>query len=177
MIIWLIGMSGAGKTTVGTILAQRLRTTRPGLVYLDGDLLREVWGDTPGHDVSGRKLNAHRLSHLCALLDAQGLDVVAAVLSIFPSWQAWNRVTFTDYVEVFLDVPMSVLRARDTKGLYAAAAAGNLTDVVGVDIEFPRPPAPDLTLDSSGDNGTPVQLVDEILAYLANREKHPVERG
>jgi len=166
MIIWLIGMSGAGKSTVGRSLATELRARRPGLVYLDGDQLREVWGDQPGHDIAGRAINAGRISRLCAMLDQQGIDVIAAVLSIFPDWQAWNRATFTDYREIFLDAPMEVLRARDTKGLYAAADAGEQTNVVGVDIAFPRPLAPDLILDSSGRSGGPHVLVNAILDHV-----------
>ncbi|MEV0637663.1 adenylyl-sulfate kinase [Streptomyces sp. NPDC050619] len=169
MITWLIGMSGAGKTTVGTRLADRLKEHRPQTVYLDGDILRDVWGDAPGHDVAGRGVNARRISHLCAMLDRQGIDVVAAVLSIFPEWQDWNRRTFSQYVEVFLDVPMEVLEERDTKGLYAAAWAGRINNVVGVDIPFPRPLHPDLVLDSSGAAGDPDQLVRTILDHLSVR--------
>ena len=94
MVIWLIGLSAAGKTSVGRILAQRLKARHANLVFLDGDVLREVWGDRLGHDVAGRRANAHRISHLCRVLDAEGIHVVAAVLSLFPEWQRWNRENF-----------------------------------------------------------------------------------
>jgi adenylylsulfate kinase-like enzyme len=169
MIVWLIGLSGAGKTTVGTRVAGRLRAHLPNVVYLDGDLLRDVWGGELSHDVAGREVNAERLSRLCLMLDRQDIHVVAAVLSIFPHWQSWNREHFADYFEVFLDVPMDVVVARDTKGLYRSALAGSNHDVVGVDIPFPRPPASDLVLDSSGRDGTPDDLAERILAALSNR--------
>jgi adenylylsulfate kinase-like enzyme len=169
MIVWLIGLSGAGKTTVGTRLAARLRAELPNVVYLDGDLLREVWGGDLSHDVAGREVNAARLSKLCLMLDRQDIHVVAAVLSIFPHWQAWNRENLSDYFEVFLDVPMDVVVARDTKGLYRAALEGRGGDVVGVDIPFPRPAAPDLVLDSSGRDGTPDDLAGRIHGALRAR--------
>ncbi|HEY3749883.1 MAG TPA: adenylyl-sulfate kinase [Pseudonocardiaceae bacterium] len=166
MIIWLIGMSGAGKTTVGTRLHRRLRETTPNVVYLDGDLLRDVWGTSLGHDMAGRAANAERISRLCAMLDGQDIHVVAAVLSIFPEWQAWNREHFSQYYEVFLDIPMDVVIDRDTKGLYRSALHGETTNVVGVDIPFPRPAGPDLILDSSGRGGTPDELVERIVGEL-----------
>jgi adenylylsulfate kinase len=166
MIIWLIGLSGAGKTTVGTRLAARLRADHPNLVYLDGDLVREVWGGTLAHDIEGREVNAARLSRLCRMLDRQAVHVVAAVLSIFPQWRAWNRENLSSYFEVFLDLPLEVAMARDTKGLYRAALRGDTHDVVGVDIPFPRPAEADLVLDSSGRHGGPDRLVEEILAAL-----------
>jgi adenylylsulfate kinase len=169
MIVWLIGLSGAGKTTVGTRLAARMRTDLPNLVYVDGDLLRDVWGGDLSHDVAGREVNAARLSKLCRMLDRQDIHVVAAVLSIFPQWQAWNRDNFSSYFEVFLDVPMDVVVDRDTKGLYQAALQGHERNVVGVDIPFPRPAGPDLVLDSSGRGGTPDELADRILAALHER--------
>ncbi|HEX6344994.1 adenylyl-sulfate kinase [Umezawaea sp.] len=169
MIVWLIGLSGAGKTTVGTRLAARLREESANLVYLDGDLLREVWGGALSHDVAGREVNAERISRLCRMLDRQGVHVVAAVLSIFPRWRAWNRENLSDYFEVFLDVPMDVVVERDTRGLYRAALDGEQSDVVGVDIPFPRPEDPDLVLDSSGRDGTPDELVERIVAALTAR--------
>ena len=115
-------------------------------MYLDGDELREIWGDALGHDLEGRAINAQRISKLCQLLDSQGTHVIAAVLSIFPEWQAWNRETFSQYYEIFLDVPMDIIESRDARGIYKAARLGVIKNVVGVDIPFPRPLKPDLVL-------------------------------
>lgn len=146
MIVWLIGLSGAGKSTVGTLVYDRVQAVHPNTVFLDGDILRDVWRDRLPHDIEGRRRNAERISHLCAMLDRQGIHAVAAVLSIFPDWQAWNRQTFSRYYEVFLDVPMEVVKARDAKGLYAAAERGEMPNVVGIDIPMPVPPQADLHL-------------------------------
>lgn len=166
MVVWLIGLSASGKTTIGRRLAEALRARCTNVVFLDGDMLREVWGDSLGHDIEGRLANARRISHLCRLLDRQGIHVVAAVLSIFPEWQAWNRRNFSRYFEVFLEVPMTVLLKRETKGLYQAARGGHLSNVVGVDIPFPRPANPDLVIDNSADLPDPGVLAERIVKVL-----------
>lgn len=168
MIIWLIGLSGAGKTTIGRELVDRLNMSGNKYIFLNGDILRDVWGDSLGHTIEGRRKNAHRISHLCRMLDHQQVNVVACVLSIFPEWQQWNRENFSSYFEIFVDAPMEQLIERDSKGLYKKALAGEVTNVVGVDIPFPKPPASNLVLQNDATTKTPGILADEILAAMGS---------
>lgn len=147
MVIWFIGMSGAGKTTLAEKLYARLKHEHGNLVYLDGNAFRKIFGNDADHSIEGRRKNAERISHFCRVLDEQQINVIAAVLSIFPEWQAWNRENFSNYFEVFLDIPLETLKQRDPRGLYASAEAGRIDNVVGVGIPFPRPPRPDLVID------------------------------
>lgn len=154
MVVWLIGLSGSGKTTLGSEMARQLRAQYPNTVLLDGDTLRQVFsfdqGTTP-YTVAGRRLNAERITALCEMLDRQGIHVVCCILSIFPDMQRDNRTRFSRYFEIFMDAPIEALRRRDVKGLYAAADAGKIPDVVGVHIPFEPPSNPDMVIDSSGD--------------------------
>ncbi len=170
MVIWIIGLSGAGKSTIGRILADQLRQKHKNLVYLDGDELRDVWGDSLGYTVKGREKNAARISHLCHMLDSQGLNVVTAVLSIFPEWQKWIRETFSSYFEIFLDVPFDTVEARDTKGLYKAARNDAMKDVVGIDIPFPAPSNPDLIIRPPEVLEAPEAIVQNITDLLPTIE-------
>jgi len=154
VVIWIIGLSGAGKTTLGREVARQWRATSPNCVLLDGDELREVFRHNmaeAAYTVSGRRLNAERMTALCSLLDGQGINVVCCLLSIFPEMRSANRHRFSGYFEVFLEAPLSVLKARDAKGLYAGAEAGKTRDVVGIDIPFERPTGSDLVIDTSGE--------------------------
>lgn len=151
MVIWIIGLAGSGKTTVAREVVRRRKVRNPATVLLDGDIVREIMGGDLGHTLSDRERNGWRVCRLGRELERQGIDVVCAILSLFPEQRAWNRQSLQGYREVYLDVPMSVLEARDQKGLYSGARTGTVRDVAGIDLPFEPPSAPDLVID----NGIP----------------------
>lgn len=163
MVIWLIGLSGAGKTTLSNVLYEQLKPRLPNLVRLDGDVIRTVFGNDVDHTVAGRRRNAERLSGLSKFLADEKIHVIAAVLSIFPEWRAWNRKHIADYAEVYVKASMDTLKRRDTKGLYAKAFRGEIPNVVGVDIPFPEPESPELVIENDAEDGALIQKVDRIL--------------
>jgi adenylylsulfate kinase-like enzyme len=145
-VFWLTGLSGAGKSTLAAAVAARLRQygARPSL--LDGDDLRmPIAGPTAEEHLptefssAARRRLAFRYAELARLTAAAGYDVVCATVSAFHEVRAENRRRIARYVEVWVDAPMDVLRARDPKGLYARAWRGEVTDVVGVDLPFEAP--------------------------------------
>lgn len=169
MVVWLIGISGAGKSAVGSALVDLWRAEQPRTVLVDGDAVRDLFastGESADHSVAGRRINAERTIALCEWLDRQGVNVVCCQLSIFEELRAAHRARVSAYFEVWLDTPMETAIARDSKGLYAKAQAGRMPNVVGVDIPFPRPQRPDLVLDSSGRDGSPRQLAERILSAI-----------
>lgn len=153
MVVWIIGLSGAGKSSLGQALARQWRERERQVVLVDGDDVRRILG-TDGQEqdysVEGRRRNAEAITRICAWLDGQGLHVVCCILSLFPDMRAANRTRFSAYREVFIDAPLAALRARDGKQLYAEAAAGSRRNVVGMDIPFPQPAAADLVLRNDG---------------------------
>ncbi|MBQ91007.1 MAG: adenylyl-sulfate kinase [Acidimicrobiaceae bacterium] len=154
MVIWLVGMSGAGKTAIGRELHRLLKTRAPNTVFVDGDEIRAVFKHDRGDEaytVEGRRVNTDRLRELCAWLDRQDLHVVCCTLSVFEDALRWNRENLSRYYEVYVSVPIDVLRRRDQKNLYAPAFAGETSNVVGVDLPFSPPPNPDYVLDNSAD--------------------------
>lgn len=166
MVIWLIGLSGSGKTTLGSAMAHAWRARAPATVLIDGDVVRSLFDQHRGdaeYSVAGRRENAERITALCEWLDAQSINVVCCILSIFPQMRAGNRARFSRYFEVYLRAPIEVLAQRDGKSLYAPALRGERANVVGVDIPFPEPPHADLTLDTSGATPDMQQLAVRLL--------------
>ena len=158
MVIWLIGMSRAGKTSIGKEVYRLIKTRRPNVVFLDGDIVRDIMGNDLGHTLADRKKNADRICRLCKNLDDQGIDVICAILSIFPESQQWNREHLKKYFEVYIRVSFERLLERDAKGLYRKALAGEVENVVGVDLDFPEPANPDLVVN----NDSPLEDFSEL---------------
>ena len=165
MVIWLVGMSGAGKSTIGRSLCSSLKQDRPQTVFVDGDEMRALFRHDQIEDaysLAGRRINAERIQSLCRWLDGQNMDVVCCILAMFPDISAKNRDFFSDYREIFVDVPLPVLMQRDNKGLYQAALSGRQRNVVGVDIEYRTPVAPDLVIRNSFDPAVLPEYVSRI---------------
>ena len=148
MVVWIIGLSGAGKTTLANEVVAHVRRVQPNVVLIDGDVVREVFGNDLGHTMEDRRTNARRICQLGKLLDDQGINVVCAILSLFPESRSWNREHLKSYYEVFIDTPVQDLVQRDSKGIYRRFNSGEIRDVAGMDIEFPRPDNADLTINN-----------------------------
>jgi len=165
-VIWITGLSGAGKTTVATELVRRLRSEGARPILLDGDELRAALGVVGGFDLEQRRRLAFVYARLCRLLADQGHTVVCATIALYHEVRAWNRTNLAGYTEVFLDVPLDELERRDPKGIYAASGNGHA--VVGVDLVPELPTTPDLVVPNFGST-TPGAAVDRILELDATK--------
>jgi len=165
MVIWLIGMSGAGKTVIGKDLYNKLKKEYSNLVFLDGDDFRTIFGNDVGYTIEDRKKNADRFYRMCKYLDKNGINVIVSILSIFPELRELNRKNYSAYFEVYIEVAFDVLIRRDSKGLYNKALKGEIKNVVGVDIKFPVPEFPDLIINNNDDisiDAISDQILDKI---------------
>lgn len=163
MVIWLIGMSASGKTTIGKKLFEKLEQTDEKWIFLDGDTFRHILGEDLGHSIEDRKKNAFRISRFCEYLSSQGISVLACVLSIFHDNQYYNKNNIKNYKEVFIDVDFENLIKRDNKNLYQKALDGQLKNFVGVDIKFKAPYSPDLVIDNNMDNPNYALMIQKII--------------
>lgn len=147
-VIWITGLSGAGKSTVAQALCDRLLWAGVSVTLLDGDELREVFQPLTargvGYDMEGRRALALTYARLCQLMARQGQTVIIATISLFEEVHRWNRENLPGYLEVFLDVPLNELERRDPKSIYRSYRSGELTQVAGLDLDVDLPKAPDL---------------------------------
>lgn len=168
-VYWITGLSGAGKTTIGKLWYQQLKKEKGNVIFLDGDMLRQVFGDDLGYTQEDRKKSAMRNARLCAMLFGQGMDVVCCTISMFEEVREWNRQHIKGYVEVYVKVSMDTLCRRDQKGLYTEATQ----DVAGIHIQVEEPTKPDIVLYNDGEK-TPKEQV-EILNIWRKEQKGSCE--
>lgn len=158
---WITGLSGAGKTTIGKKLYEYLSQKEKNVVFLDGDILRQVYNDSD-YTLNGRKKLAFQHGRLCRMLNSQGIDVVICVIAMFDDCREWNRNEIENYREIYLRVPIEELIRRDQKGLYSRALRKEVSNVMGMDIEFDVPKMPDIEIENCGENN-PDRVLEMII--------------
>lgn len=164
-VYWVTGLSGSGKTTVGTLLYKYLKQRKSSVVFFDGDMLREVFNNDLKHTLDDRRACAMRYSRLCRMLSEQGIDVVCATISMFHECRSWNRQYINKYKEIYIKVPLDVLIKRDQKQMYSRALRGEVSHIVGVDLPVEEPEFPDLVVVNDG-RESPEKILDEITSKL-----------
>ena len=166
MVIWLIGLSGAGKSTLANEIVAGANRGGGNTILLDGDVVREIFGNDLDYSIGGRLKNAQRICQLGKFLDDQGFNVVTAILSLFPENREWNRDNIENYYEVFIDSPLEDLIERDSKGLYAKFHKGEISEVAGMDIDFPKPEKADLVIKNIDSKESLLKYAEPIIKKL-----------
>jgi bifunctional enzyme CysN/CysC len=166
--IWLTGLSASGKSTVAVELERRLVAAGRPAYLLDGDNLRHGLNSDLGFSAADRAENVRRVGEVAQLFADAG--VIAVVSLISPYQRDRDRVraaheqSGVPFFEVFVDTPIEVCEARDPKGMYAKARAGEITGFTGVDDPYERPEAAELVL--RPEHGDPVRMADEVMSLL-----------
>ncbi len=168
-VLWLTGLSGAGKSTIANLVERRLHALGRHTYVLDGDNLRHGLNRDLGFSEADRAENVRRASEVAALFADAGLIVIASLISPYRAerLRARERVPGGEFIEVFIDAPLDECRRRDPKGLYKKADAGLLRGFTGVDAPYEAPEAPDLHLRTA--EASPDQLAERVVAELRRR--------
>ena len=165
-VIWLTGLSGSGKSTIANVIEKKLTRMNRHTFLLDGDNVRHGLNKDLGFTETDRIENIRRVGEVAKLMTDAGLIVITAFISPFRSERDMVRSMMQpgEFLEVFIDTPLEVAEARDVKGLYAKARAGQLKNFTGIDSPYEAPDAPELRIDTT--DMTPDQAAEAIIARL-----------
>jgi len=149
-VIWLTGLSGAGKSTIANLVEKRLHALGKHTYLLDGDNVRHGLNKDLGFTDADRVENIRRVAEVARLMADAGLIVLVSFISPFRSERRMARDLLAqgEFIEVFVDVPLTVAEARDPKGLYKKARRGELKNFTGVDSPYEVPQNAEIRLDT-----------------------------
>ncbi|KRA45830.1 adenylyltransferase [Devosia sp. Root635] len=165
-IVWFTGLSGSGKSSIANLLEKRLTAEGRHAYILDGDNVRHGLNKDLGFTEAARVENIRRVAEVARLMADAGLIVLVSFISPFEKERRLAREIAgdIDFTEVYVDTPLAVCEARDPKGLYKRARAGEIKNFTGIDSPFEPPQAPELVL--HGGEQEPVTLADALHDWL-----------
>ena len=165
-IVWFTGLSGSGKSSVANLLEKRLTAEGKHAYILDGDNVRHGLNRDLGFTEAARVENIRRVAEVAKLMADAGLIVLVSFISPFENERRLAREIAGEiaFTEVYVDTPLEVCEARDPKGLYKRARAGEIKNFTGIDSPFEPPTAPQLVLHGGVDD--PVDLADQLHEWL-----------
>jgi bifunctional enzyme CysN/CysC len=168
-VVWLTGLSASGKSTIAAAIERRLYAIGVRTAVLDGDNLRHGVNRDLGFSDADRSENVRRVAEVARLFADNGVVAICALISPTQVQRAQARDICTDipFLEVFVDTPLELCRARDPKALYARADAGAVLGLTGVGSTYEPPQSPDLTLPTA--ELTPDEAARAVEDCLASR--------
>ncbi|WP_446903293.1 sulfate adenylyltransferase subunit CysN [Burkholderia sp. YIM B11467] len=165
-IVWLTGLSGAGKSTIANLVEKRLHALGRHTYLLDGDNVRHGLNRDLGFTEADRVENIRRVAEVARLMLDAGLITLVSFISPFRAERDMARALVgpDEFVEVFVDTPLAIAEERDPKGLYKKARRGELKHFTGIDSPYEPPAQPELRVDTVAES--PEAAADRIVAYL-----------
>lgn len=167
--IWFTGLSGAGKSTIANILTTKLLEHGRRVSLLDGDVVRTNLSKGLGFTKEDRDTNIRRIGFVAAEIVKHGGAVICAAISPYRSVrnECRSMIGESSFIEAYVNTPLEICEARDTKGLYSLARSGKLKNFTGIDDPYEVPLNPELTLNS--ENESPDLNAEAILGYLIKK--------
>jgi bifunctional enzyme CysN/CysC len=168
-ILWFTGLSGAGKSTIANLVESKLVARGVHSALLDGDNVRHGLNKDLGFTAEDRVENIRRIAEVARLMTDAGLIVLTSFISPFRAERRLAREIAApgEFIEIFVSTPLATVIARDPKGLYKRALAGEIKNFTGVDQPYEAPEAPELMLDTSLADAE--ALAERVVAELEAR--------
>ena len=165
-VLWFTGLSGSGKSTIANMVEKKLYALGRHSYLLDGDNVRHGLNKDLGFTDADRIENIRRVGEVAKLMTDAGLIVLTAFISPFRAERDMIRAMLPegDFVEIFVDTPIEVAEARDVKGLYKKARAGEIRNFTGISSPYERPERPEIVIDTTRE--TPEAAAERIVEHI-----------
>jgi adenylylsulfate kinase len=162
-VVWITGLSGAGKTEVAKIVAERLNKMKLKTDHLDGETIRHLF---PRTGFTKQEVNRHirRVGLLANRLEKNGVFVVASFISPYRKSREFVKGLCNNFIEVYLSTPLEFCQKRDYNRLYSRARKGEVKNLPGVDVEYEKPENPNMEFDVSGEGVE--RTAEKVMNYL-----------
>jgi adenylylsulfate kinase len=162
--VWFTGLSGAGKTTIRMAVEHELRTRGFKVEVLDGDIVRSNLTKGLGFSKEDRDENIRRIGFVAHLLSRNGVIVLVSAISPYRDIRDQMRQQIGDFVEVYVNAPLSVCEDRDVKGLYKKARSGEIRHFTGIDDPYEAPLNPEIECKTNQE--TVQESATKVLQFL-----------
>jgi bifunctional enzyme CysN/CysC len=168
-VLWFTGLSAAGKSTIANLVESALLARGVHTVLLDGDNVRHGLNKDLGFTAADRVENIRRIAEVARLMTDAGLIVLTSFISPFRAERRLAREVAAagEFIEIYVEAPLETVIARDPKGLYKRALAGQIKNFTGIDQPYEEPEAAELVLHTA--DATPEALAERVVAELAAR--------
>ena len=169
VVLWFTGLSGSGKSTLAHVLEEKLFNKGCKTLVLDGDNVRHGLNSNLDFSDDDRKENIRRIGEVAKLMLESGLIVMTAFISPFREDRAAvrNLISNSDFIEIYCKASLETCEARDVKGLYKRARAGEIKNYTGIDSPYEAPDNPELIIDT--DKETLDESVSKIYSFLERK--------
>lgn len=162
--LWFTGLSGAGKTTISAVIAQKLRDAKYKLEVLDGDVVRTNLTKGLGFSKEDRDTNVRRIGFVANLLTRNGVIVIVSAISPYRAVRDELKEKIGSFVEIFVNAPVEECEKRDVKGLYKKARAGEIKQFTGISDPYEPPLTPEI--ECRTDLEELDESVEKVMSYL-----------
>lgn len=167
-VLWFTGLSGSGKSTIASKVAEKLKKEQVNFELLDGDEVRENLTRDLGFSKKDRDENIRRIGYLVKLLSRNGVGVLTAFISPYRDMRNYVREISTNFIEVYVNASLETCEERDVKGLYKKARNGEIEMFTGISDPYEAPENPEIELKT--DSESVEESADKVINYLKERE-------